>query len=167
MNGEVKNPILDTLTAISSVDGRYRAAVAPLAEHFSEYGLIRKRLTVECEYLVALSEAGVMRALTEEEKTLLRQLPHVSLEEAVVVKKIEKEGYEGIPATNHDVKAIEYFIKKKLANSSLKDIAEWTHFALTSEDVNSIAYAVGLRGALQSVILPALEEIQRAFFFRP
>ena len=160
MNDEVKNPILDTLTAISSVDGRYRAATAPLAEHFSEYGLIRKRLTVECEYLVALSEAGVMRALTEEEKTVLRQLPHISLEEAVVVKKIEKEGYEGIPATNHDVKAIEYFIKKKLANSSLKDIAEWTHFALTSEDVNSVAYGIALRGALQSEIFPALENLR-------
>src|SRR3989344_4605738 len=160
MNEEVKNPILDTLTAVSSIDGRYRAAVAPLAEHFSEYGLIRKRLTVECEYLVALSEAGVMRALTEEEKTVLRQLPHISLEEAVVVKKIEKEGYEGIPATNHDVKAIEYFIKKKLANSSLKDIAEWTHFALTSEDVNSVAYGIALRGALQSEIFPALENLR-------
>src|SRR3989344_5182863 len=162
MNGEVKNPILDTLTAISPVDGRYRAIVAPLAEHFSEYGLIRKRRTVECEYLIALSEAGVVRAFSKEEKVVLQQLSHISLEDAAIVKKIEKERYEGIPATNHDVKAVEYFNKKKLEKTSLKDIAEWTHFALTSEDINSVAQAIGLRGALQSEILPALESLRTA-----
>ena len=156
---------LEPLTAISAVDGRYRSIGAELTEHFSEFGLIRARLLVETEYLIALSEAGVMRVLSNEEKAILQQLPHISTEEAQIVKKIEKEGYEGIPATNHDVKAIEYFIKKKLADTSLADISEWTHFALTSEDVNSIAYAVGLRGALQSVILPALEEIQKSILF--
>lgn len=164
MNEEVKNPILDTLTAISSIDGRYRAAVAPLAEHFSEYGLIRKRLTVECEYLLALSRKGIIRKLTKEEEVSLQQLPHISIEEAGIVKKIEKEGYESadwqIPATNHDVKAIEYFIKKKLEKTSLKDIAEWTHFGLTSEDVNSIAYGIALRGALQSEVIPAIESVR-------
>src|SRR3989338_1314745 len=148
------------LSAISSIDGRYRTIVASLAEHFSEYGLIRKRITVECEYLLALSEAGVIRALSKEEKVILQQLPHISLEEAAIVKKIEKEGYEGIPATNHDVKAVEYFLKMKLAKTSLADISEWTHFALTSEDVNSIAYALSLRTALQSTILPALDEVK-------
>ena len=156
---------LEPLTAISAVDGRYRSIGAELTEHFSEFGLIRARLLVETEYLIALSEAGVMRVLSNEEKAILQQLPHISTEEAQIVKKIEKEGYEGIPATNHDVKAIEDFIKKKLADTSLADISEWTHFALTSEDVNSIAYAVGLRGALQSVILPALEEIQKSILF--
>lgn len=152
---------LEALTAISSVDGRYRQVAAELTEHFSEFGLIRARLLVETEYLIALSEAGVgMRALSSEEKTILQQLPHISTEDAAIVKKIEKEGYEGIPATNHDVKAIEYFIKMKLASTSLKDIAEWTHFALTSEDINSISHGVILRGALQAVILPALEEIR-------
>ena len=150
------------LSAISSIDGRYRTIVASLAEHFSEYGLIRKRITVECEYLLALSEAGVIRALSKEEKVILQQLPHISLEEAAIVKKIEKEGYEGIPATNHDVKAVEYFIKKRLAATSLKDIAEWTHFALTSEDINSASYGMALRASLQSVIFPALSEIQAA-----
>ena len=150
------------LSAISSIDGRYRTIVASLAEHFSEYGLIRKRITVECEYLLALSEAGVIRALSKEEKVILQQLPHISLEEAAIVKKIEKEGYEGIPATNHDVKAVEYFIKKRLAATSLKDIAEWTHFALTSEDINSASYGMALRASLQSAIFPALSEIQAA-----
>ena len=155
------NVPLEALTAVSAVDGRYRDISVELSEHFSEYGLIRKRLLVECEYLIALAESGVgMRALSTEEKLILQQLPHISTQEAQIVKKIEKEGYEGIPATNHDVKAIEYFVKMKLAHTSLKDIAEWTHFALTSEDINSVAYGMALRGALQSVILPVLEDIQ-------
>src|SRR3990167_8153902 len=152
----------EPLTAISSVDGRYRDISAALLEHFSEFGLIRKRLLVECEYLIALSGAGVgMRKLTKEEKTTLQQLSQISTEEAHVVKNIEKEGYEGIPATNHDVKAVEYFLKMKLAKTSLADVSEWTHFALTSEDVNSIAHALALRSALQAVILPELAEIQK------
>ena len=151
---------LEPLTAVSSIDGRYRTIAAELTEHFSEFGLIRARLLVETEYLIALSEVGIMRKLGAEEKTILQQLPHISTEEAQIVKKIEKEGYEGILATNHDVKAIEYFIKLKLAKTSLKDISEWTHFALTSEDINSIAHGIGLRSALQAVILPALEEIR-------
>src|SRR3989344_4435658 len=151
---------LEPLTAVSSIDGRYRAVAAELTEHFSEFGFIRARLLVETEYLIALSEAGVVRKLSNEEKAILQQLPHISTEEAQIVKKIEREGYEGIPATNHDVKAVEYFIKMKLAKTSLADISEWTHFALTSEDINSIAQGVALRSALQSVILPALEEIR-------
>ena len=153
----------EPLTAISPVDGRYRDIASALLEHFSEFGLIRKRLLVECEYLIALSGAGVgMRKLGKEEKTILQQLSQISTEEAHIVKKIEKEGYKGIPATNHDVKAVEYFLKMKLAKTSLADVSEWTHFALTSEDVNSIAYALSLRTALQSTILPALDEVKSA-----
>lgn len=154
---------LEPLTAVSAIDGRYRSIGAELGEQFSEYGLIRARLLVECEYLIALSEVNVgMRVLSAEEKVLLQQLPLISTEDAQIIKSIEKEGYDGIPATNHDVKAIEYFIKKKLAGTSLKDISEWTHFGLTSEDVNSIAYGVMLRSALQMVVVPALNEITTA-----
>src|SRR4051812_15699854 len=101
------NVPLRELTAVSPVDGRYWKTAVELSEYFSEYGLIRKRLVVECEYLIALSETeGVgMRKLTNEEKTILRQLPNIDVSEAEIVKKIETEGYEGIPATNHDVKA--------------------------------------------------------------
>lgn len=152
---------LEPLTAISSIDGRYRGVGVELTEYSSEYGLIRARILVETEYLAALSEAGVgMRELTKEEKVILQEISRTSVEEAQIVKKIEKEGYQGIPATNHDVKAVEYFIKMKLAQTSLKDVAEWTHFALTSEDVNSIAHGLTLRGALEAVILPALEEVR-------
>lgn len=146
----------EPLTAISSVDGRYHGISTDLSEYFSEYGLIRKRLVVECEYLIALSEtAGVgMRKLTEEEKLILHQIPNISIEEAKEVKKIEE-------VSNHDVKAVEYYIKKRLAATSLKDIAEWTHFALTSEDINSVAYGFALRSALQSVIVPEIDTVRK------
>ena len=154
----------EPLSAITPVDGRYRKISEALAPYFSESGLIHKRLIVESEYLIALSETpGVgLRKFTDEEKTILLQLPNISVEEAGIVKKIEREGYEGIPATNHDVKAVEYYLKKKLASTSLKDISEWVHFALTSEDVNSVAYGFALRSALAEVILPALLEIQKS-----
>src|SRR5471030_127662 len=153
---------LDTLTAISPVDGRYRRTAEALAEYFSEYALMKMRVTVECEYLAALSEAkGVgIRPLTVDEKAMLRALPQISIEDAQIIRKFEREGYGGIPATNHDVKAVEYFIKLKLKNSSLADVLEWVHFALTSEDVNSTAHALALRGALEAVMLPALEKVK-------
>ena len=154
--------ILDSLTAISPVDGRYRRTAEPLAEYFSEYALMKMRVTVECEYLTALSETkGVgMRPLTADEKKLLRRLPQISIDDAQLIRKFEREGHGGLPATNHDVKAVEYFIKLKLKGSSLTDVVEWVHFALTSEDVNSTAHALALRGALEAVMLPALGKVQ-------
>lgn len=153
---------LEPLTAISPVDGRYRATAEALAEYFSEHALMKMRVTVECEYLMALSETkGVgMRPLTPDEKAMLQALPHIDVDDARIIQKIEREGYDGIPATNHDVKAVEYFIKLKLRNSSLTDVLEWVHFALTSEDVNSTAHALALRGALEGVMLPALEKVK-------
>jgi adenylosuccinate lyase len=155
--------MLEPLTAVSSIDGRYRGTVAVLADHFSELALMRKRLIVECEYLIALSQThGVgMRALTADEKSRLRGLPDITVDDGQIIKKIEREGYESIPATNHDVKAIEYFIKLKLKGTSCADVLEWTHFALTSEDVNSTAHALALRSALESVIFPALEGVAK------
>ncbi len=152
---------LDTLTAISPVDGRYRATTEALADYFSESALMKMRVTVECEYLTALSETkGVgIRPLTADEKAMLRALPNISIEDARIIQKIEREGYDGIPATNHDVKAVEYFVKLRLRNSSLTDVLEWVHFALTSEDVNSTAHALALRGALEAVMLPALGKV--------
>lgn len=155
---------LESLTAISPVDGRYRATTEALADYFSEYALIKMRLAVECAYLAALSRTtGVgMRPLSADETTMLRALPNISVEEARLVRKIEREGHGDIPATNHDVKAVEYFIKLKLKDTSLADVLEWVHFALTSEDVNSTAHALALRGALEGVMLPALHKVQSA-----
>ncbi|MBX9942716.1 MAG: hypothetical protein K2Y40_01440, partial [Reyranella sp.] len=155
---------LESLTAISPVDGRYRATTEALADYFSEYALIKMRLAVECAYLAALSRtAGVgMRPLSADEATMLQALPNISVEEARLVRKIEREGHGDVPATNHDVKAVEYFIKLKLKDTSLADVLEWVHFALTSEDVNSTAHALALRGALEGVMLPALQKVQSA-----
>lgn len=152
---------LEALTAVSPVDGRYRATAEPLAHYFSEFALMKMRLTVECEYLIALSETKSVgiRPLTADEKAMLHALPNIPVEDAQIIQKIEREGYDGIPATNHDVKAVEYFIKLKLRNTTLTDVLEWVHFALTSEDVNSTAHALALRGALEGVMLPALEKV--------
>lgn len=154
---------LQPLSAVSSVDGRYRETTKALAPFLSEFGLIRARVHVECEYLLALSEekAVGIRALSNDEKELVRGIvKNFSEEDAALVKKIEREGHEGIPATNHDVKAVEYFLKLKLAGTSLGDVLEWIHFGLTSEDINSVAYAIVVGDALEMVMIPALENIQ-------
>src|SRR5258708_18520400 len=156
--------LLEPFTAGSSIDGRYRATAAALAGYFSEYALMRNRVVVECEYLRLLSSSlgvDVMRPLTGQELDLLRALPDISLEDARIIQKFEREGYQGTPATNHDVKAVEYFIKLKLRGTSLEDVLEWVHFALTSEDVNSSAHALALRGAIEKVMLPALEAVRK------
>lgn len=149
------------LTAVSPIDGRYREVSSVLAEHMSEYALICARVRVECEYLMALSETkGTgLRALTAEEKKLLVKLTDISVDDAQIIKAIEKDGYNGIPATNHDVKAVEYFLKSKLAKTSLADVSEWLHFGLTSEDINSVSLGLMLRGALEGVLIPALGKI--------
>ncbi|MBY0322994.1 MAG: adenylosuccinate lyase [Reyranella sp.] len=156
--------LLEPLTAVSSVDGRYRTTAAALAAYFSEYALLKKRVIVECAYLRLLSSArgiDMMRTLTERELELLRTLADISVEDAHIIKAIERDGYQGIPATNHDVKAVEYFIKLKLKGTSLEDVLEWVHFALTSEDVNSVAHGLALRDAVEEVMLPALEGVQK------
>jgi adenylosuccinate lyase len=155
----------EPLTAVSSVDGRYRGSTEELAAYFSEFALIRYRLLVECEYLIALSaEKKVgLRPLAAEEKKLLRTLPNITVDDARIVKAIEKEGYGGILATNHDVKAIEYFIKSRLKGTTLENVSEWVHFALTSEDVNSVAYGLMLRDCVERVYLEgALRDIEKA-----
>jgi len=155
---------LEALTAVSSIDGRYRATAAALAGYFSEFALIRNRVVAECAYLRHLSTAqGItgMRALTAAELDRLRALADISLDDANIVKKIERDGYDGIPATNHDVKAVEYLIKLKLKGTSLEDVLEWVHFALTSEDINSVAHALALRGAIEKVMLPALDDVRK------
>ena len=130
----------EPLTAISPIDGRYRTATEPLSHYFSEFALIKYRVFVECEYLIALSKVSKlgMRKLSDREVTLLRKLERVTLEDAREIKEIEKE-------TNHDVKSVEYFIRRKCTGTSLENVLEWIHFALTSEDVNSVSYGLMLR----------------------
>jgi len=152
---------LEPLTAVSAVDGRYHDGSSALADYFSEHALISARVRVECEYLMALSEAAVgMRALSDQEKKTLRSFSAVSLEDARIVKKLEREGHDNVPATNHDVKAVEYFLKQKMQGNTLEDVSEWTHLALTSEDVNSTAYGLILSSFVERLLLPSLEGIR-------
>ncbi len=150
------------LETISPVDGRYRRHTEALAPIFSESGLMHYRVMVEAEYLIALSEEdGVdLRELSSTEKKLLRGLyENFTLADAQLISDFDLKGHGKIPATNHDVKAVEYFIKEKLAGSSLKDVLEWVHFGLTSYDVNDTAYALMLNDTLHEVMIPALSEI--------
>jgi len=150
---------MDELEAIGPIDGRYSSRTKPLADIFSEKGLIKNRLKVEGEYLLSLSEhpeIGVRR-FSEGEKDIVRKLYDVSTEDAGVVKAIETRGYGDIKPTNHDVKAVEYFMRERLRGTSLEDSLEWIHFALTSEDVNNLAYGLMLSKGIGRVILPSAQ----------
>lgn len=150
---------MNQLTNISPIDGRYYEKTSELSAYFSEYALIKYRIKTELEYLTALSETKTitLRKLTTAEKKILFNLSNITLKDAQTVKQIETKGFKNIPATNHDVKAVEYFIREKLAKTSLKNALNWIHFALTSEDVNNIAYSLMLSDTLTDIILPELE----------
>ncbi len=143
------------ITAISPIDGRYAAKVAPLINAFSEYALMRNRIKVEVLWLVALSkEPGIpeCRLISAEEEHILRQIIHdFTPVEAEKVKRIEA-------VTNHDVKAIEYYLKERISGTSLEDLSEFIHFACTSEDINNLSHALMLKDGLQ-VLMPLLEQI--------
>jgi len=143
---------LFALEALSPLDGRYARETEPLRPYFSEFALIRGRLRVEVEYLLALAqEARLTRALDGPEQAQLRQLvADFTPAAAREVKAIER-------TTRHDVKALEYYLRGQLAATSLADMVEWLHFGLTSEDVNLIAQALALRESRDAVILPALD----------
>ena len=133
---------MSELTAISPIDGRYANKCSELQEVFSEYGLIKRRILVECTWLEALCDAKEIeecKALTAKGRRELRAIAaNVTLEDAQRVKDIEK-------TTNHDVKAIEYFLKEKIKGTSLESRTEFIHFSCTSEDINNMSHALMLR----------------------
>ena len=143
-----------TLTALSPLDGRYAARVAPLRALLSEYGLMHRRVQVEVEWFIALSDAGFdeFKPLSEASRGLLRGLvQRFSETDAQAIKEIEK-------TTNHDVKAVEYWLKSRLdGHAELQRAAEFVHFACTSEDINNTSHALMLSAARQEVLLPALD----------
>ena len=148
---------LSALTALSPLDGRYHGKVEALRAHFSEYGLIRYRLLIEIEWLKALSaEPGIAELPPFSVATIawLDQLAAAFSEaDAEQIKAIERR-------TNHDVKAIEYWLREKLAdNDETKNALEFIHFACTSEDINNLSHALMLRHARDEVMLPALRVI--------
>lgn len=143
------------LTALSPLDGRYAAKVEALRPIFSEYGLMRRRVRVEIQWLLALAaHDGIseLPAFPAAAQSALREIAeNFSVDDAARIKAIEA-------TTNHDVKAIEYFIKERIGDRrELKQAKEFVHFACTSEDINNLAYALMLHDARESVLLPALD----------
>lgn len=148
---------LSELSALSPLDGRYRRHTAALGEHFSEYGLIRARVRVEVEWLIHLAnEAGIVELppFDDAETGFLRNLvAGFSPEDARAVKEIEA-------VTNHDVKAVEYFLKQRTAERpAIAAVGEFFHFACTSEDINNLAHALMLKDARDGVLLPRMAEL--------
>ena len=149
---------LSLLTAISPIDGRYRGKTEPLADYFSEYALIRYRVRVEIEYFIALCELPLPQ-LMDFNHSLFDDLRNIYREftpaDAQRVKDIEA-------VTNHDVKAVEYFIKEKLDSMGLDNIErfkEFIHFGLTSQDINNTSVPLSIKEALEDVYYPLLEEL--------
>jgi adenylosuccinate lyase len=148
---------LSALTAISPLDGRYATKVDALRPIFSEYGLLRFRVLVEIRWLQALANEPKIthvKPLASADIVFLESIvQHFSVADAEAIKAIEK-------TTNHDVKAVEYFLKEKISHSkTLAPLKEFIHFACTSEDINNLAYALMLKEARATVILPALNEL--------
>ena len=147
----------DALTALSPLDGRYAAKVDALRPQFSEYGLIRRRLQVEIEWLKALAAEPYFTEIPAFSPATVAALDALVTDfgvgQAAEVKEIEA-------VTNHDVKALEYWIKKKLAdNAEVMSVSEFIHFACTSEDINNLSHALMLKAARDEVLLPALDRV--------
>ena len=147
---------VETLTALCPLDGRYQSKVAELGPVFSEYGLIRFRVQVEAAWLQALAaEPGIVEVApfsAGQTKILADIVANFSVDDAKRVKEIES-------VTNHDVKAVEYFLKEKLEGTSLAAVGEFIHFACTSEDINNLSHGLMLNEAREQVMLPALQKV--------
>jgi adenylosuccinate lyase len=147
-----------SLTALSPLDGRYQSKTAPLRSHFSEYGLIHARVTVEVEWLIHLANR---EEITEVPKFSNSSIPYLrslvsgfDVDQAEMVKEIEA-------TTNHDVKAVEYYLRNKIRNrTELEKCSEFIHFACTSEDINNLAYGLMLKGARDEVLLPKIAALR-------
>lgn len=146
---------LTSLSAISPVDGRYRSKVVELAQYFSEFGLIKYRVLVEVEYFILLAEKKI-GAMAEVDASVFPKLRAIvsdfSEADAQSIKDIEK-------TTNHDVKAVEYFLKEKMNGLGLEKYLEFIHFGLTSQDVNNTAIPLSIKDAVTQVILPELDKV--------
>jgi adenylosuccinate lyase len=146
---------MSALTAISPVDGRYRRQVENLAPYFSEFGLIHYRVRVEIEYFIALCEIPLPQ-LANFDQSLFPKIREIyeqfSEDDALKIKETEK-------VTNHDVKAVEYFIKDKFTELGITDTSEFVHFGLTSQDINNTAIPLSLKEGLYNETLPLLEKV--------
>jgi len=145
---------LSTLTAISPVDGRYNKNTSQLAQYFSEYALIKYRLKVEVEYFITLSEKKFFKTDAKLKTALRLVVENFSEEDALQIKQTES-------ITNHDVKAVEYFLKEKLNLLGAGDLKEWIHFGLTSQDINNTAVPMLWKDAVELEYLPAVINLQK------
>src|SRR5688572_1385539 len=145
---------LNALTAISPIDGRYRKQVQHLDDYFSEFALIKYRVLVEVEYLRFLADKKFFSLPAAAQKMMREITEDFSVADAQKIKDTEK-------ITNHDVKAVEYFVKEKLAAAKADDIKEWVHFGLTSQDVNNTAIPLSWKNAVEIEYLPALLNFNR------
>ena len=146
---------LNSLTAISPIDGRYRKVTNELAPYFSEFGLIKYRVQVEIDYFILLSQQGLPQlpklfAIQVENLKAIYQ--NFSFADAEIIKETEK-------TTNHDVKAVEYFVKEKLKAQGLEPYLEFVHFGLTSQDINNTSIPLSLKQASNDVVLPNLHQV--------
>lgn len=147
-----------SLKAISPLDGRYAEQLSELSPYFSEWALMRYRVHIEVEWLIRLSSEsaiGEVREFTGAEVSSLRALVTGFDEAGARIKEIEN-------VTRHDVKAVEYYLKENLAGSSLQNVSEFLHFACTSEDINNLAHALMLKGAIETEWLPRARELVNA-----
>ena len=147
--------MLSPLSAISPIDGRYHNKVNELAPYFSEYGLFKYRVWIEIEYFISLSQLELkpFNLLSEENQTFLRAIyQNFNEKDAHEIKEIEK-------TTNHDVKAVEYFIKNKLKGTQIETYSEFVHFGLTSQDINNTAVPFSLQLGIDEVITPAIKNV--------
>jgi adenylosuccinate lyase len=143
---------LNTLTAISPIDGRYRSQVEVLSPYFSEFALMQYRLRVETEYFIALSQKKLFSLSAANANKLRKIYLDFSPETAMEIKNLEK-------VTNHDVKALEYYMKKELEKHELGDLKEFIHFGLTSQDVNNTAVPMMWKESLENEYLPAISNL--------
>jgi adenylosuccinate lyase len=144
---------LQPLTAISPIDGRYRKQLQHLDEYFSEYALIKYRVKVEIEYFIFLAEKKFFKITPVLKKRLLKVYEDFTIENAEKIKATES-------ITNHDVKAVEYFLKEKLKEFGAESLQEWIHFGLTSQDINNTAIPLLWKDAVEFEYLPAVINLQ-------
>jgi len=150
----------DSLDAVSPLDGRYARYTEPLVPYASERALMRARIRVEVEYLIALADLDETPfSIDSAQREVLRALyESFDTDNAGIVKQLETEGYAEYSATNHDVKAVEYFIRLNLPDDL--DAANWIHFGLTSEDVNNLAHRLLVKPAVEDVLVPELRAVR-------
>ncbi|MCU1525369.1 MAG: adenylosuccinate lyase, partial [Microbacteriaceae bacterium] len=147
---------------LSPLDGRYRGAVVELGEHLSEAGLNRARVHVEVEWLLYLTDNeffGSTRLTAEQARALRRLVPDFGQGDIDELAALEA-------TTRHDVKAVEYYVRKRLVDLGLTDVAELTHFACTSEDINNLSYALTISAAVRDVWLPKAHAVVDALYER-